>query len=200
MGEAGGADPLRVRFSPPVAEGVLHLHRTHPVVQGLAGYVLDSSLDPHLADRVLARRSGAVRTRAVSARTTVVLLRLRFGLVEADRRAAAHELLVEDWQLVAFRGTAATPEWLSSGEAETLVHAGPDANIAPDVARTHLDRVIADIGVLEPELTRIANERATEIRDAHRRVRKAAKLGVGRLHVEPKLPVDVLGLYLYLPA
>lgn len=200
MGEAGGADPLRVRFSPPVAEGVLHLHRTHPVVQGLAGYVLDSSLDPHLADRALARRCGAVRTRAVSARTIVVLLRLRFGLVEADRRSAAHELLVEDWQLVAFRGTAATPEWLSSGEAETLVHAGPDANIAPDVARTHLDRVIADIGVLEPELARIANERATEIRDAHRRVRKAAKLGVGRLHVEPKLPVDVLGLYLYLPA
>jgi hypothetical protein len=63
-----------------------------------------------------------------------------------------------------------------------------------------VDRVISDLAAFEPHLNRIATERATAIRDAHRRVRKAAKLGVGRLNVEPKLPVDVLGLYLYLPA
>jgi hypothetical protein len=40
---------------------------------------------------------------------------------------------------------------------------------------------------------------ATEIREAHRRVRKAARLAGARLIVEPKLPVDVLGVYLYLP-
>jgi superfamily II DNA or RNA helicase len=200
MGEAGDADPLRVRFSLPVAEGVLHLHRTHSVVQGVAGYVMDSALDPHLAERAVARRSGVVRTRAVCARTTVMLLRLRYGLIEADRRTAAHELLVEDWQLLALRGTAASAEWLSPAEAETLVQAIPDANIAPDVARTHVDRVIGDLAAFEPHLNRIATERATAIRDAHRGVRKAAKLGLGRLQVVPKLPVDVLGLYLYLPA
>jgi superfamily II DNA or RNA helicase len=197
MGEAGGADPLRVRFGLPVAEGVVHLHRTHPVVQGLAGYVLDSALDPHLADRALARRSGVIRTRAVSVRTTIVLLRLRFGVIEG---AASHELLVEDSLLVGFRGTAAAPEWLPAPEVDTLVQAGPDANIAADVARTHVERVVGDLRALEPELVRVATDRAREIRDAHRRVRKAARFAAGRLHVEPKLPVDVLGLYIYLPA
>jgi superfamily II DNA or RNA helicase len=200
MGEAGSADPLRVRFAPPVAEGVLHLHRTHPVVQGLAGYVLDTALDPHLAERALARRSGVVRTRAVSTRTTVLVLRHRFGLVETERRADGHELLVEDSQLVAFRGGAAEPDWLSPADVESLVQAMPDANLAADVARAHLDRAIRELGPLEPELTRLARERADAIRDAHRRVRKAARLSAGRVVVDPKLPVDILGLYVYLPA
>lgn len=200
MGETGAADPLRVRFSLPVAEGVTHLHRAYPAIQSLAGYVLDSALDPHLAERALARRSGVIRTRAVSARTTVLLLRLRFGLAESSRNAEGHELLAEDWQLIGFRGSPTGPEWLPSSEADTLVQAGPDANIAADVARTHLDRIVADIGALDAELARIAHERGAEIREAHRRVRKAARLATGRLQVEPKLPVDVLGLYVYLPA
>ena len=200
MGEAGAADPLRVRFSLPVGQGVLHLHRTNPIVQGLAGYVLDCAFDPHLAERALARRSGVVRTRTVRARTTVLLLRLRFGLVDAGRGGNAQELLAEDWHLVAFRASASAPEWLAAPEAETLVQASPDANIAPDIARTHLERVIGEIAALHADLTRIARKRADDIRDAHRRVRKAARQTAGRVQVEPKLPVDVLGIYLYLPA
>jgi hypothetical protein len=200
MGEAGAADPLRVRFSPPVAEGVIYLHRTHPVVQGLAGYVLDSALDPHLAERALARRSGVVRTRAVTARTTMLLLRVRFSLIDASRGATDQELLVEDSLLVAFRGSPTAPEWLTRSESEMLVQASPDANIATDVARAHLDRVIGDVTALDGELARIVTERSAEIRDAHRRVRKAQRLATERLRVEPKLPVDVLGVYLSLPA
>jgi hypothetical protein len=67
------------------------------------------------------------------------------------------------------------------------------------VARTHLERTIQTLPALDTELTRFASERAEEIREAHRRVRKAARLASGRLIVEPKLPVDVLGVYLYLP-
>jgi hypothetical protein len=37
--------------------------------------------------------------------------------------------------------------------------------------------------------------------EAHRRVRDVADLrGAGRLTADPMLPVDVLGLYVYLPA
>jgi hypothetical protein len=41
-------------------------------------------------------------------------------------------------------------------------------------------------------------ERAEELREAHRRVRKAASLSLMRLRVEPQLPPDVLGIYVYL--
>jgi superfamily II DNA or RNA helicase len=198
MGANGSGGPMKVRFSLPIKEGVLYLHRTQPVVQGIAGYVLDSALDDRMLVRAVARRCGAVRSRFVTERTILLLLRQRF-CIEAGRANHTQELLAEDWQLVAYRGTTSAPEWLSRDEAEGLLDAKPDANVAPDVARTHLERIIQTLPALDSHLTRIARERAEEIREAHRRVRKAARLASARLIVEPKLPVDVLGVYLYLP-
>jgi superfamily II DNA or RNA helicase len=198
MGANGSGGPMKVRFSLPIKEGVLYLHRTQPAVQGLAGYVLDSALDEQMVVRAVARRCGVVRSRVVAERTTLLLLRERFR-IETGRLNHTQELLAEDWQLVAYRGTTSAPEWLSRDEAEGLLDAKPDANIAPDVARTHLERIIQTLPALDTELTRFAREHAEEIREAHRRVRKAARLAAGRLIVEPKLPVDVLGVYLYLP-
>ncbi len=198
MGANGSGGPMKVRFSLPIKEGVLYLHRTQPSVQGLAGYVLDSALDDKMTVRAVARRCGAVRSRVVAERTMLLLLRERFR-IETGRLNHTQELLAEDWQLVAYRGTTSAPEWLSRDEAEGLLDAKPDANVAPDVARTHLERIIQTLPELDTELTRFARERAEEIRKAHRRVRKAARLASGRLIVEPKLPVDVLGVYLYLP-
>ncbi|MBZ5505145.1 MAG: DEAD/DEAH box helicase [Acidobacteriia bacterium] len=198
MGANGGGGPLKVRFSLPIKEGVLYLHRRQPAVQGLAGYVLDSALDERMVVRAVARRCGAVRSRVVAERTILLLLRERFR-IEAGRPNHTQELLAEDWQLVGYRGTTSAPEWLSQDEAEGLLDAKPDANVAPDVARTHLERIIQTLPALDTELARIAGERAAEIREAHRRVRKAARLAGTRLIVEPKLPVDVLGVYVYLP-
>ena len=195
---ANGSGPMKVRFSLPIKDGVLYLHRTQPIVQGLAGYVLDSALDEKLAVRAIARRCGAVRSRVVAERTILLLLRERFR-IETGRLKHTQELLAEDWQLVAYRGTTAAPEWLSRDEAEALLDAKPDANIASDVARSHLERIIQTLPELDTELTRFAREHAEKIGDAHRRVRKATRLAAGRLIVEPKLPVDVLGVYLYLP-
>lgn len=189
---------MKVRFSLPIKEGVLYLHRTQPAVLGLAGYVLDSALDERMVVRAVARRCGAVRSRMVAERTMLLLLRERFR-IETGRPNHMQELLAEDWQLVAYRGTMSAPLWLSRDEAEGLLDAKPDANVAPDVARTHLERIIQSLPALDTELTRFARERAEEIREAHRRVRKASRLAAGHLIVEPKLPVDVLGVYLYLP-
>ena len=51
----------------------------------------------------------------------------------------------------------------------------------------------------QSRLEQLARERAEELREAHRRVRKVASLSVMRLRVEPQLPPDVLGIYVYLP-
>ncbi|MEI2616880.1 MAG: hypothetical protein V9F06_04430 [Thermomicrobiales bacterium] len=45
--------------------------------------------------------------------------------------------------------------------------------------------------------------RASDLLDAHRRVRRAtsSRSGVGAvLRVEPQLPIDILGIYVYVPA
>ncbi|MBN1607260.1 MAG: hypothetical protein JW940_11550 [Polyangiaceae bacterium] len=42
-------------------------------------------------------------------------------------------------------------------------------------------------------------QRAAVLLDAHRRVRKAAQIGVRGVRVEPWLPADLLGLIVFLP-
>ena len=70
--------PLKLTFSPPAPAGVEHVHRAHPLIVALAEYVAERTLEEEVPD--LAARSGAIFTDAVTARTTVYLLRLRSQL------------------------------------------------------------------------------------------------------------------------
>jgi len=193
----GLPDRFRARFQLPVADGELHLTRTHPVVEGLASYVLDTALDP-LADGA-ARRAGAIRTRAVSRRTTLLLLRFRYDLV-AKRQEGDHRRLAEECRLCAFAGSPERAEWLAEEEVEALLEASPDANVTADQARDAVSRLLAGYERLLPALEEEARRRARALLEAHLRVREAARMTGVRYAVEPKLPADLLGLYVLLPA
>jgi superfamily II DNA or RNA helicase len=192
-------EEMKVRFELPVPEGVLCLHRTHPIVAGMAGHVLDSALDPVLAHGAVARRSGVIRTREVTVRTTVILLRLRYHILTAAKAGAERALLAEDCRLVAFRGSAADPEWLTEAEGEGLLGAKPSSNVNAAQAGHFLGRLLEELPALTPAFDRCAHENAAQILAAHDRVREAVKAKGTRHRVEPKLPVDVLGAYVYLP-
>ena len=71
------------RFDFPVKSGETELTRTHPLVETLANYVMNTALDTEdtADDQPRARRAGAIRTRAVQGRTTLLLLRLRYHLI-----------------------------------------------------------------------------------------------------------------------
>jgi superfamily II DNA or RNA helicase len=193
------SEELKVRFELPVSDGEIHLHRTHPIVEGLAGHVLDSALDPVLAKAAVARRAGVIRTKDVTARTTVVLLRLRYHILTAVKGSPERTLLAEDCRLAAYRGSGANPEWLTDKDAEALLAAAPGANVNPDQARHFLSRALEDVLSLMPAFARLAHEDAARILAAHERVREAVKAKGLRHRVEPKLPADVLGVYVYLP-
>ncbi len=194
----GEDEELRARFALPVGADEVHLHRTHPLVEGLAGHVLDTALDPLLAPKALARRAGVIRTRDVETRTTLALLRLRFHIV-TGRGADERALLAEDCHLAAWRGAGAAAEWLTRHQAEQLLLAAPAANVAPEAGRHFAEKALEDLPALRSELERLAHAEAERIREAHERVREAVK-GRGKTRVEPKLPLDVLGVYVYLPA
>lgn len=76
----------------------------------------------------------------------------------------------------------------------------PDSNITPDLAANAVQRVIDGFDHVWPELERVAAERAKGLLDTHRRVRTAARQSGVKYRVEPHLPPDVLGMYVYLPA
>jgi superfamily II DNA or RNA helicase len=188
---------LLVRFEPPTKAGELLLTRTHPIVEGLASFLLDTALDSQLDG--VARRCGTIRTRSVTRRTTVLLLRLRYHIItrQGDQE---HPLLAEDCMTVAFEGSPSNPTWLDRNSAEALLATTPDANIQPDQAAEFIRKVNQDFELLAPRLNEIAIERGEELLAAHTRVRTAARLQGVRHRVEAQLPPDVLGVFVYLPA
>jgi hypothetical protein len=123
---------------------------------------------------------------------------MRFHLV-TKRGTTEQALLAEDWQLAAFAGPPTAPEWLAEEEAERLFAITPDANVPPDVARPQLARILDDFESLRGRLNDLARQRGDEILEAHKRVRRAMRVTGVAQRIEPKLPVDVLGVYLYLP-
>jgi hypothetical protein len=52
---------------------------------------------------------------------------------------------------------------------------------------------------IKPRIEEVAREGAGELLRARRRVRTAVRLRGLRYKVEPHLPPDVLGIYVYLP-
>ena len=190
----GGADSLHVAFEPVSEKAVEFLHRTHPLVEGLAGYVLNSALDPLLGG--IARRAGVTRSKAVQTRTVLLLLRLRFHIITMTREGERH-LLAEDTLINAFTGFPEAPQWLLDTDAEKLIQLKPDANVPPDIAIQQLESVTSHLPSLAPALDASARLRGQELLDAHRRVRSAAG-AKGSYRIDHS-PPDVLGIYVFLP-
>jgi superfamily II DNA or RNA helicase len=197
-----GASHFDARFELPVKEGQILLTRTHPYVESLAAYIMDTALDDTPSDNVndfRARRSGAIRTAQVQSRTTLLLVRFRYHLI-TQTGDETRQLLAEDSQIIAFEGAPESAKWLAGDVSENLLNAQPDENIHPQQAAEFVGRVIQGFEHLRPKLDEIALKRGEELLDAHKRVRSAARMRGVRHSVEAQLPPDVLGIYVYLPA
>jgi hypothetical protein len=184
------------RFELPVAEDVVHLNRTHPFVEALGAYVMNSALDPLLGG--LARRAGTIRTRQIKTRTTLLLVRFRYHIITATA-AEDPPLLAEDCQVLAFEGAPDQAHWLDGSTGERLMRATPDANVTAEQARESVRRVVEGMTHLIPQIELAARERGAALLDAHRRVRHSLHERTRGLRVEAVLPVDVLGIYVFLP-
>ncbi|MEZ4522481.1 MAG: hypothetical protein R3A46_12685 [Thermomicrobiales bacterium] len=93
---------IRAGFQLPVPDGAVFLDRTHPFVEGLATYVMDTALDP--LEKGVATRTGAIRTNDVSTLTTLLLIRNRFHIVSGGG-AEERTLLAEDVRLLASKAS-----------------------------------------------------------------------------------------------
>lgn len=187
------------RFDPSATGGHIHLPRTHPFVDTLASFVLDTALDSHVSEGPSpARRAGVVRTRSVITRTTLLLLRNRFDVIT---RSAAGErrLLAEEASILAFEGATENAQWLSAPAAEALLNAKPEANVGPDQARQFIERVVLSAANLEPHLAAQAADKAATLCDSHSRVRDGASLKGVTYRVEAQPKPDLLGIYVFLP-
>jgi superfamily II DNA or RNA helicase len=192
----GSKKKFAVQFRLPVEDGVLYLSRTHPVVERLGSYILDTALDPLV--QAPARRCGVIRTSLVNSRTTLLLVRFRYHIITKMGNMES-PLLAEDCHVLAFAGSPQNAKWLDSTVAEVLLQAEPEANVKASMASEFVSRVTNDFDWLRPHLEDVAWHRGRELLEAHRRVRTASRRTGVSYRVEPKLPPDVLGIYIYLP-
>src|SRR5207248_6381483 len=117
--------------------------RTHPIVEGLATYVMDTALDA-LGEGV-ARRCGVIRTDLVETRTTLLLLRFRYHIITQQARDGdGRALLAEDCQVAAFQGAPHNARWLGGDIAHQLLQFKPEANVPPDFAAAFIERVLGN--------------------------------------------------------
>ncbi|MER5626416.1 helicase-related protein [Streptosporangium sp. NPDC002544] len=200
----GHAQPLHFHRTMPVPRRQAHLDRTDQSVGAIARYVLDAALDRKLEWPTPDRpgRCGVMRTDAVQRRTTLLLARFRMHLT-LPARDGKKPLVAEEARVLAFRGKPETPDWLSQDEVEALLTATPSGNVAPDLARDDLDRVLSgDLLVrLAPALDAEADAMAERLRESHARVRAASRQsGISKITVVANKPADLLGIYVYLPA
>jgi superfamily II DNA or RNA helicase len=193
----GGQEQVTARFELPVPDKTTYLSRTHPIIEGLAAYTMDTALDP-LRDSV-AKRAGVIRTQAVRQATTLLLLRFRYHIITRSKEGQETPLLAEESQVVGFTGRAENPQWLTEEDVETLLQVTPDVNVPKPQAIQLMSRVVTQMAAFQPALSAIAERRGGELLDAHRRVRTAARQTGLRYSVQPQLPPDVLGVYLLLP-
>lgn len=201
VGPVGTTSSFVGQFDLPVPDGVVYLSRTNPIVAGLAGHVLDEALDPEITSN--ARRCGVIRTDAVSKRTTLLLCRFRLQLT-AEQAGETHLMLAEDAAVLGFTGSPDDPQWLEADAAEALLLARPSGNVDGVVAQEFIAEVLSAETTWRPHLEVEARARAATLEAAHARVRAADKRrGVQARAVytaEPQIPIDVLGVYIHLPA
>jgi superfamily II DNA or RNA helicase len=185
------------KYELPLREGQIYLHRTHPLVESLAAYIMNSALDAS-AEQAKARRAGVMRTKQVQRRTTLLLLRFRYHLISQSAESE-RQLLAEDTEILAFEGSPENATWLSPESAEALLEALPDENIAHEQAAEFLGKVLSGFEHIAPKLNEIAQAKGESLLEAHRRVRVASRQRGLRQRVEAQLPPDVLGIYVFLP-
>lgn len=194
---------FRIRFDAPARRHAF-VTRSHPLVESLASHVLQSALDPKLAEGGAARgpiaaRCGLVQTDAVRARTTVVLLRNRYQIETESRGGDERDpMLAEDVFAVALEGDLAAPTRLAPERAAELVDAVPRANFDPTRAERLLTSAVDALANLAPLFGELALERANDLAKAHDATRSGRKPKRPTSAVPTGTP-DILGLFILMP-
>lgn len=186
-----------VTFMSPTPEGAEYLGRNHPFVTTLARYLFEQAFAG--TQEAVAARCGAIRTRVVQRLTTLILLRPRFQLLQPGRAPLlAEEVLVTGWGLYGDR-------WLDPREALQLLLAEPAANLPLPEKRELVAGALEKMkNFLHGErksgpLWDLLRQRASELDEAHRRVRQSVGLAIRGLRVEPHWPPDLLGVLVLQP-
>jgi superfamily II DNA or RNA helicase len=190
---------ILIDFAYPPAPRCRSVQRSHPLVSVLAETLLERTLGSGVeeaeSDPGVLGRVGCWTSPRVTARTVVVLLRLRHQLV-SQRSGRSSMLLVEEATALAWTGSRGTP--LEGADALALLAPPPVADPPPHVRDRAVQQALVQFDTRLAEVDAFAERRAQTLLADHRRVREAADAR-GSYSVKALLPADVIGLFVLLP-
>ncbi len=193
-------DSWRVMFDSPTPDDVTFVGRNHPLVEALSEYVFDLAFHPPISSRhngstAVAARCGVIRTRAVTRRTTLLLLRVRYLVYERgdDETTLAEETLAWGFQGVMPKIDALTME----RSRELLTTASPSGNVSDAEKSQVLRETLGSWDALQAPLGAVLEERTGVLRDSYARVRQALKQK--QVRIQAQAPADLLGALVLLP-
>lgn len=193
----GFTGTLRLDFKQPPAQGSTFIQRTHPLVVALADTLLEQALEVRSEDLDGVARAGAAFVGNVALKTTVLLLRLRHQL-SITRGNHTRLILCEETVAVSATGTEHLSE-LSPTQTRDLLGSEATRNMPPVIRDRHILQALDILPSWKGALETIAKSRANALLADHQRVRAAAEAR-GRYQVTASLPVDVMGVYVLVPA
>jgi len=185
---------LKVSFFSPTPEGHVYLGRNHLFVEQLCQYLMANALSSNT--KYGPARSAVIRCKDVKIKTTLLLFRVRNVIEE---KKGKNQFVAEEMLLWGYRGSPSDNDILDKNEVRHLMdQVLPSANITEQAKASFLENEMENISELRNEFDKIALKRAEILVDAHERFRKV--MGGKRFKVvEPVLPMDLMGVYIFLP-
>lgn len=192
---------MKISFETPTPDGYRYIARNHDLVDTLCQLLISEAMGEK--NQYSVSRASVVRTTAVSKRTTVVLLRVR-NVIES--LATRTQIVAEELILRGFAGEP--PEdpaaWLSEDDCMALLQSEATGEVPPGEKKQLMGYAREDLEDAAATLDNLARSRAVHLIDAHNRFSKQTT-GSGRKTtasyepVEPILPMDVMGVYVFTP-
>ena len=203
----------RISFDSPTHEGAEFIGRNHRFVTALARFLFEEALEKKSA--ATAPRCGVIRTNSVQLLTVLFCTRVRYIVRIPQDGSTAQDLLSEEVQVYGYRHRGNETEWLPNDEAlNLLTRAKPTSNIPLAEKCEIIKGVLTELGdweanntgrgwgknsALLSEIRARIEQRATQLEQSHKRIRRAVHLKVRELTVAPLFPPDLLALLVLHP-
>lgn len=184
-----------ISFISPPPERATFLGRNHPFVKALAQFLLEEALSK--GGLAHAPRCGAIRTTAVNRRAFLLLLRIRYKILESNKTP----LLAEEAVIFGCTGTfPQNLDWLPQENILSLLSSiEPKTNLTQNEVKEVIAEFLESWRIVEEKLMPLLDQRAQKVGESYWRVRAAAHLAHRRLSVSPYFPPDLLGILVLLP-
>jgi superfamily II DNA or RNA helicase len=185
---------INISFESPTPPQHLYLGRNHPFVETLCQRVMANTLN---RAKYKGTRAAVLRTDTVSVKTTLLLFRARNVIEQASEQ---RQIIAEEMLFWGYRGTPDQEDFLEHDEArDLLLNARPSGTLSTAARATILEDERARLPALQPRIDQLSEDRCRKLLEAHERFSRLVSKSRYQV-VYPVLPMDILGLYILLPA